>query len=201
MQPLFEHPSEDALERFLLHQSPETELETLEAHVLACPSCVARLEMLETQIAATKVALRELQAEAPEKASGQKHAWKSWFRVPALSFAGAAAVVALCIAAFLPAQVNLSAQRGTEMAALAPEWRPLAMHLNANDLADGPVTVQVVNRQGTEIWNGTTLIRHEQAEVSIGRMTESGTYLLRLYEPARQGQTGDLLREYTFRVK
>ena len=61
MQPLFEHPSEETLERFLLHQSQQAEIEAVETHILACPSCVARLEIMETHIAATKIALGELQ--------------------------------------------------------------------------------------------------------------------------------------------
>ena len=61
MQQYLEHPTEEALERFLLHQSQEAEIEIVETHILACESCVERLEVLETHIAATKIALAELQ--------------------------------------------------------------------------------------------------------------------------------------------
>ena len=194
MQPLFEHPSEETLERFLLHQSQQAEIEAVETHILACPSCVARLEIMETHIAATKIALRELQHANQNKSSGKGRTWRSWFGLPALSFA------ALCIAAFLPAQVNLLANRGSETV-LVPEWRPLDVHLKANDLADGPLALQVVDQNGTEIWKGTTLVRNEAAEAHIGRITRPGSYLLRLYEPAAASGQGNLLREFAFQVK
>jgi hypothetical protein len=49
--------TEEALERFLLHQSRDEELEVLESHILACESCVTRLEDLEVWLAVTKLAL------------------------------------------------------------------------------------------------------------------------------------------------
>ncbi|MBV9613731.1 MAG: hypothetical protein JO091_14755 [Acidobacteriaceae bacterium] len=161
---------------------------------------MARLEIMETHIAATKIALRELQHANQNKSSGKGRTWRSWFGLPALSFAGAAALAALCIAAFLPAQVNLSAYRGSETV-LVPEWRPLDVHLKANDLADGPLALQVVDQNGTEIWKGTTLVRNEAAEAHIGRITRPGSYLLRLYEPAAASGQGNLLREFAFQAK
>ena len=56
----FGHPSEEALERFLLHAVQGPELVQLEGHILACDSCVTRLEDIEIMLAATKLALRHL---------------------------------------------------------------------------------------------------------------------------------------------
>ena len=58
-----EHPSEEMLERYVLHQSTELELDTIETHVLACESCVARLEDLEAYIGILRQAHQELQLE------------------------------------------------------------------------------------------------------------------------------------------
>ena len=55
-----DHPNEEALERFLLNTSPEEELEILESHILACGECVGLLKTLENEIAATRLALRQL---------------------------------------------------------------------------------------------------------------------------------------------
>lgn len=201
MQQYFEHPTEEALERFLLHQSPEPEIETVETHVLACESCVARLELLETQIAATKMALEELRRELREKEySREKRSWRAWFAPFSLSFAGAVACVALAIGLFLPAQVNLSAYRGAETF-FAPEWRPLHVHLNASDLADGPIAIQLVNGEGAEVWRGSGTVRNERVDVRLPRVTKSGSYFLRLYEPPKGSAEGDLLREYAFRTR
>lgn len=54
------HPSEEALERFLLDSLEGPELVQLERHILACESCVTRLEEIEVMLAATKLALRHL---------------------------------------------------------------------------------------------------------------------------------------------
>ena len=201
MQQYLEHPNEEALERFLLHQSQEPELETVEAHILACEWCVGKLEILETQIAAMKIAVEQLEREAQRGESrARSRSWKSWFGIGGLSFAGAAACVALTLGLFMPAQVNLSAYRGAETT-FVPEWRPLSVHLNATDLASGPVAVQLVNNQGAEIWKGSGTVSNEHVDVQMPRITRTGNYFLRLYEPPAGGTPGDLLREFAFQVK
>ncbi len=90
-----EHPSEEALERFLLNMSPEEELESVETHVLACGRCVDQLETLETQIAATRLALQTLETKRNSKSSVEtSSSWKSWFTIPRLSFAATGAAAA-----------------------------------------------------------------------------------------------------------
>lgn len=199
MSDYLEHPSEEALERFLLNQCRELELETVETHILACDSCVTRLEVMETELAVTKTALAGLQRNVQKKSSREKRSWRAWIPVPTFSFAAAAAVAALCFVAFFPAQVNLAVYRGVE-SSVVPEWRPLDVHLNAGDLADGTVAVQLVNERGAELWKGNATVHQEQAEVHLPRFTAVGNYFLRLYEPAKDGQ-GDLLREFAFQVK
>lgn len=56
------HPTEEAMERFLLHQSREGELESLESHILGCEGCVDRLERMEPEIVETKLALKQMLA-------------------------------------------------------------------------------------------------------------------------------------------
>lgn len=203
------HPSEEALERFLLHQSQEPELETIETHILACESCVEILENLEHQIAVTKAALAGLQNEqrAEEGARENRSFFKSWFTLPNLSWAAGAMVAAtLCIAAFTPAQITLTANRGVE-SSMAPEWRPLDAHLSANLLNDGPVAVELVNSEGKSLWSGTSSIQHETLETHLPRLTQKGTYFVRVYEvrasqaDSSSATRGDLLREYMFQVK
>src|SRR5437868_15481827 len=78
-----DHPTEDALERLLLHQSREEELEVLEAHILACESCVTRLENLEVWLATTKLALNEnLYQQSIKATANERPSWRrSWFTV------------------------------------------------------------------------------------------------------------------------
>lgn len=203
MQHYLDHPTEEALERFLLNQSPEVELEILETHILACESCVQKLEILETQIKATKIALRQFQRQTQEKITVPRHSWKAWFTIPHLSWAGALAAVLFGVAAiplFTRADVSLSSYRGTETT-FVPEWRPLHMHLNAADLSEGPVTVQLVDATGTQLWQRSSAVRGDQVNVDVPRLTRSGDYFLRLYAPSEQNGSGDLLREFAFQVK
>lgn len=94
------HPIEDQLERFLLHQSNEEDLEAVETHVLACESCVTRLEDLELQIVTMKLALAQLQRAQAAKAAkkANQSSWRTWFAVPKWSLVGAAAAIALGVA-------------------------------------------------------------------------------------------------------
>jgi hypothetical protein len=201
----FEHPSDDALERYLLHQSQAEEEDVVETHVLACESCVSRLEALEVEIATMKLALQKLESEqtAKQTAAEAQPRWKSWFTVPTLSWAAAAATLAIGIAfipQFVPRDVTLSAYRGTETS-VVPEGKRLHMHLNAADLAQGPVTVEIVDANGAALWKGSADVRHDQVDVTVPKINTPGVHYARLYAPAQGNAEGDLLREFAFDVK
>ncbi len=196
-----EHPSEESLERFLLHQSNDQELETVETHILGCESCVTRLEALEIEIAATRMALSELhQEKTAEQYAKAQNPRRSWFSLGRLSWAAGAAVLALGVLAtplFKPADVSLSAYRGSETT-LVPEWRPLHLHLNASDLGANSLAAEVVDAEGNQVWKGSTSVEANQANVNLPRLTKSGSYLLRLYAA---NSNGNPLREYSFETK
>ena len=58
---LYPHPSEEALERFLMNTSGPEELEATETHILCCDECLDQCETLEVEIALTRVALKNLE--------------------------------------------------------------------------------------------------------------------------------------------
>lgn len=217
-----DHPSEDALERFLLRQAEEDELEVVETHIMVCDMCITRLEALEVNIEATKLALRSLQVEQEAEArefsvshGGVQSARKrgnflpenlaarisGWLTLPRLSFAGAS--LAACALAFtfvsVPRDVSLTAYRGSETIAVT-EWVPLELHLNARDLTPGPVTVEIVDGQGGKIWTGGAAVRNEQVDVKIPRLTSAGQYFVRV-RSAEQGSSAELLREFSIQTK
>ena len=209
MQNLYtNHPAEEALERFLLHQCPDEELEVVETHILACDGCISRLEALETQIVATKIALEALERESTVAVAARQHRpWKTWFTVPNLSWAGAAAAVVAAGLLVTPqlvrhsapaAEVTLSAYRGLETG-VVPEGRPLHVHFNAPDLPQGPIAVQLVNETGEELWKGAGVVRQDKVEVTAPKIQHTGVYFFRLY--AGTSQQGELLREFSFQVK
>lgn len=206
-----EHPAEEALERFLLHQSPEEEIEAVETHILACDSCVTRLENLETEIAVMKTALGELQLQqaAATATVRQSRSWKSWFTVPHMAWSGAAVAALAAVLVVTPqianhtastADVNLSAYRGVETASV-PEGRRLHVQLNAADLPAGPVVVQLVDDSGAEVWKTTSVVRDDRVNVTAPKISHAGAYFFRLYAPAQHGQVSDLLREFAFQAK
>jgi hypothetical protein len=222
-----EHPNEEALERFLLNRSENEELESLETHILACESCIGRLETLELQIADLKTALT-LSEEARiqrELNKNQQPFWKRWLTIPSLSWAGAACAALALGLTVLPHSIlrnrdiaattraavgDLSACSGSDIDSLAscrdsettvlPENRPLDLRLATTDIPAGPVDVQVVTSNGSQIWQGQSTVSHEHAEVKLPGISRPGPYFLRFYA---QGPAVDreLLREFRFEVK
>ncbi len=138
MQQPQSHPTEETLENFLLHRMQDEELETTETHILACDSCVARLETMEIQLEATKIALADFHQETVEKnyaAAAKTPRW-AWLKLPTLSLAGAGAAVAIALAIvpqFTTVERSVNAVMGSEVTAI-PADRPLLLHLNAKDL-------------------------------------------------------------------
>jgi hypothetical protein len=207
MQQYVEHPTEETLERFLMHQMQEEDLESMETHILACDSCVARLEEMEIQLTATKMALAELHKETvAENYAKQSHSRWSWLKSHSWSLAGATAALALAMA-IVPRfagvssfETEVSAYRGSETTTI-PAGRPLFLHLNAKDLPAEPVRVEVVNAEGNLVWQGKDAINHDKVDAKLPEIKTKGNYLLRLYAAGQNGAPGDLLREFSFDVK
>ncbi len=225
--PNLEHPTEEALERYLLQRTDEQELESLETHILACESCITRLEILEPEMLTLKAALVESEeARIQNELHPSRSFWKDWFSIPRLSWAGAA-VAALGIGlAVVPhsmqrlsaphsvqvaegdltgcqqsngTDLTLAACRGTETTTL-PGGHPLHLRLEATDIQQRQVDVQVVNGTGSQIWQGETTVNNERAEINMPEITKPGSYFLRFYAPSANSER-ELLREFRFEVK
>ncbi len=203
-----DHPAEESLERFVLEQSDDTELTVIETHVLACDSCVARLESLEIQVAAIKLAFEEIHKEKVAKAvAKQQTAGRRWFGVPQLALMGVSAALLLglsivprMIVDHQPAvQVSLMAYRGIETP-VAPRNRALEIHLNANDLNEKLVEVSLVDAQGKEVWKTNAPVQQNEVSVQVPKISQAGTHFFRLYTPQAGGQ-GELLREFGVQIQ
>jgi hypothetical protein len=200
--PYSDHPSEEALERFFFNRLPEAELEIVETHILACEFCVEQLENLETLIAAAKTLTIEPAAKQP-------HLWlanaalncKQQFSYFRLSMAGAISALSLGAVLFsVPHEVALSAYRGPETPIVA-SWRPVRLNLNATDLAEGPVVVELVDNSGASVWKGPSTVRNDEVKVTLPRITKQGPHFVRLFNPAQTDARSQLLREFTFQVR
>jgi hypothetical protein len=206
---LSDHPTDETFERLLLHNTDETELGILETHIFACDVCVARVQDLQSRVIATKLALDKIKRKQMVRTGAKKQLRRlNELTRPVLLVAGLSAVFAAKLF-FIPPrvpenpasiEVNLSAYRDSEGPVL-PQGRPLHLRLDAVDLIDTPVIVQVVNPFGSEIWRGNATVLHDKAEIFMPAFTRSGAYLLRLYVPAARGEKGEILREYVLNVR
>jgi anti-sigma factor RsiW len=212
MQQYSEHPSEETLERFLLHQMKEDELEGVETHIMACHNCVTRLEELEIDIAATKMALADLHRQAVAKnyaaelARREKQSRRfgfGWLNAKSLSFAGAAAALALTLTIaprYSTVEKDISAFRGAETNTI-PANRTVLLHLNARDLPQHSVSVEVVNSEGEEIWNSPSKVAGQTVNAKLPPIETKGNYFLRIYSANNNENRGELLREFSFNVQ
>jgi hypothetical protein len=204
-QPELQHPTEETLENFILHRMQEEELEATETHILGCDSCVARLEVMEIQLEATKIALADFHKENVEQnyAAAKTSRW-AWLKLPTLSLAGAGAAVAIALAIvpqFTTVERNVNAAMGSEVTTL-PAGHPLLLHLNAKDLPQEKVSVEVVSADGNEVWKGNSTIHNATADAKLPKFHNKGNYLIRLYETGGNASSeGTLLREYSVAVE
>jgi hypothetical protein len=207
-----EHPSEEMLERYILHHSNETELDTVETHVLACDNCVARLEDLESYVSAMREANRQLQLERAQQPVRQSIATTlmNWLTPQRMGLVGAAAVLAITVSVgplyrsshrdAAPVSASLSAWRGAEAHTL-PANHPLKVRLNASALGAHQVWAELVDGRGNQLWHGATSIARDSADVKLPALAASRNYFLRLYATENNGKgPGDLLREFAFRT-
>jgi hypothetical protein len=203
---ILEHLAEEVLERFVLQQSCESEIETVETHFLACENCVERLEQVELYISATKLALQQLHTEQVARSVAKRKARGfAWFSVPRLSIVGSFAmvIIALSVAPRVyreknPAvNVELTTYRGLESPVL-PKDRNLHVRLNAKGL-DGTLTVvKLVNGDGFELWKQQAAIRDNIVTIEVPQIHSTGDYLFRLYAP---GNSAESVREFSVDVE
>jgi hypothetical protein len=199
--PYRDHPSEEALERFLLKRLSQAELEVVETHILACEFCVEQLETLEVLIAATK--LTTLHSEAGRTQLQSPKASGGWLSslTAKLSLMGALTALAIGAVTFsVPRDVTLSTYRGQETP-IVTTWRPLHLKLNATDLAEGPVIVELVDNAGASVWKGSAAVHNDEVKVTLPRITTAGSHFVRIYAIAQSNTESDLLREFAFQVK
>jgi hypothetical protein len=201
-----DHSTDDLLEEFLFGRLPEHVLEIVETHVLACESCVARVEALEAHIATMKLALADARLHESANTRQLRRSVWHWLSLPTVAWATAAALLALCLS--LPQlpphrtprpEVILHAYRGSETA-VVPLHRSVVLRMDALDLPADDISVQIVDVYGTEAWTGRTSVKHERAEVILPPQPKTGTYFLRLYRPSSSSTDVSLLREFEFEV-
>jgi len=222
-----EHPSDEALERFILNRAGEQELEVIEPHILGCERCITGIEVLDCQITELKTALSNAEYERIKRET-QPHRslWRNWFTIPRVSWAGAACASLAGVLTVIPTAsrpsnfgpphemvllsqsgsslcspnenaMSLVTCRSSEVVTIPRNGGRLNLDLNASDIPNGPVDVEIVHADGGGVWNGHASVNNERTHVSLPQISQPSTYFLRIYAPA-SGPERELLREFRF---
>lgn len=193
------HGTDDQLEAYALGRLGGSELAVLEEHLIVCPECRSRLSQIESFSTGMKQALAA--TPAAHGPVPKRPAWSGWLRRPAVSMTAAlvASVAIISIISNRPKvapvlSLTLTSTRG-EMPVTAPA-RELDLTL-ANSPTDGGVfRVEILNVVGETVWSGLAQSTASGIQLKTQREIPPGDYFVRLY-----AASGDVLREYGFRVK
>ncbi len=75
------------------------------------------------------------------------------------------------------------------------------MHLNAAGLNPGTIVVELADSKGSIVWQGTSVVRNDTVDVTLPRITQSGSHFVRLYSPPQAGTESVLLREFALNAQ
>lgn len=187
------HRTDEQLEDYVLGRLSDSEEQETEEHLLLCNSCRHLLDQNLVYVSGMREASRE---------RGPERDWLRWARpilAPRYALAGVLAALVLSFGLYIGlgdhvhyapvAALQLTAIRG-ETPAIAPT-RELDMTLNSFPASGAPFKVEIVDANGTRVWNGST----DSPRVDVHEKFRPGSYFVRLYT-----SNGDLLHEYGFRV-
>jgi len=203
-----EHPDGEALERLLLNHSDVTEIELIETHIMACALCVRRLEAIELEITAIKIALQATHRERLAKAAAghRSSSWCSWITLPRLSMASTALALALEIFMArpiaiqnVPARLDLVPYRGLELPAVTKNHR-FQIHVTTNEAKPSAVEAELLDDNGTELWKAITTVSEGGVDIDVPEIHRAGAHFFRLYSVDGSGRS-ELFREFAFQVK
>lgn len=216
-----DHPTEAALESYLLNHAAEEQFDVVETHLLVCEQCIERAEDFQDFRDGLRDGFALLRKETEQRAekagsvtkSFLKRTWR--FKWPALdslpTWAFVPALGALLLGVLLipgtrqpgsaPFDVSLTVMRGDESTPVIPAGRKIEFHLNLEGLGESPVAVEVVDSDGRPV--GPTQALAGTGHASVQRPAfMAGTYFLRVYG-TKDGQADQdhLLREFSFQAR
>lgn len=191
------HPSEDTLEEYAFNRLSESEVESLEEHVLICSLCQERLRAVDEYILLMKKAAAELQA--PARVRTRRATFALWIWAGA-----AAAVITAGMLLTWPAAppgpavgVELASFRGGTEMTHAMAGRPLDLAIDLSDLSPAVAyRVQVVNATGGEEWSGRAAASGSKIVAHVAQPLRRGQHWVRV-----SSADGQLLREFGLRAE
>jgi hypothetical protein len=198
------HIADELLAEYAMGRLPTREVPALFEHLMACAECHERYEVELT----FKESLREAMARtAVAVEPGRKRNWLDVFALPKTAWATAAAF-ALAVT-FLPVLwqrsgpvqvLELTAVRGAaDDEAIARTGNAVTLHLaKAGIEPRTPVTVQIADDSGREVWRGAATQTSSNWQVQPEKPFRAGRYWVRVLDPS---QPDPPLREYSFLVR
>jgi hypothetical protein len=193
------HESDERLELYALRRLSDSDVVTIEEHLLFCDSCRDRLDDAAGYAIAMRGAARETRFQADTVRSG----WFAWLR-PQFALAGALAVALLAVVLVWngngrPASVaslQLNAMRGNDAASVRSARE---LDLTLTDAVAGPgtplVEVVVDAKNGPLVWSGVPEMSGGGARAKVAKVLPAGDYWVRFYD-----SPGRLRHEYRLRV-
>ena len=193
------HGTDDQLEAYVLGRLTQSELATLEEHLIICCACRDRLSATELFTAGMKEALVP---EAPKASSAGNFSWSVWVRKPFISMIFAMLLLVAALSLFSPgrtkfapsATLTLAADRGA-IPATGPA-RQFNFSLADSPTNGGTFRVEIANAMGQTVWNGLAHSTQSGVQVKAEQKLPPGDYFVRLH-----GASGELLREYGFLIR
>lgn len=196
------HVDEELLEKYSLGRLPDSEVASLEEHLLVCGLCRVQLDAIDVYVRAMRGAMRASAQTAPvaSKYKDWLHAASArWTLAPiaALALLGVAGNQFLNRASNTPVRVDLFAMRGETPSRAGIANRPLDLFVDARGLPLlAQYRLQVVDNSGKSIWEGFAspdgVTLHSVAKPRLA----AGSYFVRAYGPG-----SDALREYSLLIR
>jgi hypothetical protein len=196
------HISDKLLSEYALGRLPNQQVPAVFEHLMVCDPCHERYKAELT----FREDVREAMVRAAAVEPARKRNWLDVFALPKTAWAAAAAFA--ITVAFLPVLrqgtgavqlLELTAVRGGEAAAVARSGDAVKLDLaTAGMEASLPVTVQITDDSGGEVWRGAATQTNKHWQVQPQKTFRTGHYWVRVLDPS---QPDPPLREYSFHVR
>lgn len=211
------HPTTEMLEEYAFNRLSEFETETIEEHLLVCPTCQNSLAEVDEYILLVKHAAASRGSTVrgtPKKAALEAFA-ALLRKVPAVHYAVGTMAIAACITLTIamrtvpgdgppdiahpevvrPEVIHLVALRGAEISR-AHVGRALDLNIDLTGLQEADAYhVEIVDANGLAEWSGEATGSGNSRSLQIARKFKSGQHWVRLYSNAA------LQREFGLRIE
>lgn len=192
------HESDDRLELYSLNRLPDSDIESVEEHLLVCDSCRERLDQIGEFALAMRAALktRPVTPFFPGWFSLSSFEWLT----PQLGRTAAVAALVLAVGIYWTAgNARLTQVASLQLTALRGGAVPAVGTARELDLsfggAAGASRAEIVDDSGGAVWKGSLTASGEQVRAKVMKTLSPGGYIARVYSGS-----GRLLHEYQFRI-